>query len=100
MQYLETIADAAIEILKEKFQYVFDQLEPENKQHQAVKARERTTRLLPARARCYRLQLVLLRHSTGESALAGMLAGQNHVCNFEWQDFHVPGNRQAKISGH
>jgi len=24
MQYLETIADAAFEILKEKFQYVFD----------------------------------------------------------------------------
>jgi len=36
MQYLETIADAAFEILKEKFQYVFDQLEPENKQYQAV----------------------------------------------------------------
>jgi len=33
MQYLEAIADAAFEILKEKFQYVFDQLEPENKQH-------------------------------------------------------------------
>jgi len=31
MQYLETIADV--------FQYVFDQLEPENKQHQAVKGR-------------------------------------------------------------
>jgi len=31
MQYLETIADAAFEILKEKFQYVFDQLELENK---------------------------------------------------------------------
>ena len=39
MQYLETIADAAFEILKEKFQYFFDQLEPENKQHQAVKGR-------------------------------------------------------------
>jgi len=39
MQYLETIADATFEILKEKFQYVFDQLEPENKQHQAVKGR-------------------------------------------------------------
>ena len=26
-------------VLKEKFQYVFDQLEPENKQHQAVKGR-------------------------------------------------------------
>jgi len=39
MQYLETIADAAFEILKENFQYVFDQLEPENKQHQAVKGR-------------------------------------------------------------
>jgi len=37
MQYLETVADAAFEMLKEKFQYVFDQLEPENKQHQAVK---------------------------------------------------------------
>ena len=39
MQYLETIADAAFEILKEKFQYFFDQLEPENKHHQAVKGR-------------------------------------------------------------
>jgi len=37
MQYLRTIADAAFEILKEKFQYVFDQLEPESKQYQAVK---------------------------------------------------------------
>jgi len=37
MQYLETIADAAFKILKEKFQYIFDQLEPENKQHQAIK---------------------------------------------------------------
>ena len=36
MQYLETIADAAFESLKEKFQYVFHQLEPENKQYQAV----------------------------------------------------------------
>jgi len=39
MQYLETIADAAFEILKEKFRYVFDQLEPKNKQHQTVKGR-------------------------------------------------------------
>jgi len=39
MQYLETIADAAFEILKDKFQYVFDQLELENKQHQAMKGR-------------------------------------------------------------
>jgi len=39
MQYLETIADDTFEILKEKFQYVFDQLEPENKQHQTVKGR-------------------------------------------------------------
>ena len=39
MQYLETIADAAFEILNEKFQYVFDQLELENKQHQVVKGR-------------------------------------------------------------
>jgi len=39
MQYLETIADAAFEIWKEKFQYVFDQVESENKQHQAVKGR-------------------------------------------------------------
>ena len=36
MQYLETIADASFEILKVKFQYVFDQLEPEYKQHQGV----------------------------------------------------------------
>jgi len=39
MQYLETIADAAFEIWKEKFQYVFDQFEPESEQHQAVKGR-------------------------------------------------------------
>jgi len=39
MQHLEPIADAAFEILKEKFQYVFDQLERENKQHQVVKGR-------------------------------------------------------------
>ena len=48
MQYLETIADAAFEVLKEKFQFVFDQLQAvkgrfgrkgENKQHQAVKGR-------------------------------------------------------------
>jgi len=39
MQYLETVADAAFEILKDQFQYVFDQLEPKNKQHQTVKGR-------------------------------------------------------------
>jgi len=39
MQYLETVADAAFEILKDKFQYVFDQHEPKNKQHQTVKGR-------------------------------------------------------------
>jgi len=38
MQYLETVADAAFEILKDKFQYVFNQLEPK-KQHQTVKRR-------------------------------------------------------------
>jgi len=37
MQYLERIADAAFEILKEKFKYVSDQLELNSKQHQAVK---------------------------------------------------------------
>jgi len=37
MQYLETIADAAFEILKEKFQYVSDQFDLNSKQHQAVK---------------------------------------------------------------
>jgi len=39
MQYLETMADTAFEILKEKFQYVFGQLELKSKQHQAVKKR-------------------------------------------------------------
>jgi len=39
MQYLERIADAASEILKDKFQYVSDQLELNSKQHQAVKGR-------------------------------------------------------------
>ena len=39
MQYLETTADAAFEILKEKSQYVSDQLELNSKQHQAVKGR-------------------------------------------------------------
>ena len=39
MQYLETTADVAFEILKDKFQYVSDQLEPNSKQHQAVKGR-------------------------------------------------------------
>jgi len=39
MQYLEIIADAAFENLKEKFQYVSDQLELKSKQHQAVKGR-------------------------------------------------------------
>jgi len=37
MRYLETGADTAFEILKEKFQYIFDRLEPENKQHYVVK---------------------------------------------------------------
>jgi len=39
MQYLETTADAAFEILKEKLHYVSDQLELNSKQHQAVKGR-------------------------------------------------------------
>jgi len=39
MQYLETTADAACEILKDKFQHVSDQLELNSKQHQAVKER-------------------------------------------------------------
>jgi len=39
MQYLERIADAAFESLKEKFQYVSDELELNSKQHQAVKGR-------------------------------------------------------------
>ena len=39
MQYLERIADAAFQILKEKFQYDSDQLELNSKQHQAVKGR-------------------------------------------------------------
>jgi len=33
MQYLETMADAAFEILKDKFQYVSHQLELKSKQH-------------------------------------------------------------------
>ena len=37
MRYLETIAHAAFETLKEKFQYISDQLEQKSKQHQAVK---------------------------------------------------------------
>jgi len=39
MQNLETTVDAAFEILKEKIQYVSDQLELNSKQHQAVKGR-------------------------------------------------------------
>jgi len=39
MQYLEKTADAAFEILKEKFQCVSDQLELNSKQHLAVKGR-------------------------------------------------------------
>jgi len=39
MQYLETTTDAAFEILKDKFQYVSDQLELISKQHRAVKGR-------------------------------------------------------------
>jgi len=39
MQYIERIADAAFEVLKEKFQYVSDQLELKSKQHQALKER-------------------------------------------------------------
>ena len=39
MRYVETVTDTAFEILKEKFQYIFDQLEPENKQHYVVKGR-------------------------------------------------------------
>jgi len=60
MQYLETINDVAFEIFKEKFQYVFDQLE---RQNQATSGCGRAIRLLPARARCCRFQLVLLRYS-------------------------------------
>jgi len=36
-QYLERTVDAAFEMLKEKFQYVSDQLELNSKKHQAVK---------------------------------------------------------------
>jgi len=36
MQYIGIIANAAFEILKEKFQYVLDRLELENMQHRAV----------------------------------------------------------------
>ena len=39
MHCLETTVDAAFEILKEKFQYVSDQLELNNKQHHAVRGR-------------------------------------------------------------
>jgi len=39
MLYLETVTDTAFEISKEIFQYIFDQLEPENKQHYVVKGR-------------------------------------------------------------
>ena len=39
MQYLKTTVAAAFEILKEKFQFVSDQLELNSKQHQAVKGR-------------------------------------------------------------
>jgi len=39
IQYLERIADAAFEILKEKFHYVSDQLELNSKQHQALNGR-------------------------------------------------------------
>jgi len=39
MRYLETVNSTALENLKEKFQYIFDQLEPENKQHYVVKGR-------------------------------------------------------------
>jgi len=34
MQYLETIANADFEILKEYFQDVFDQFKPDTKQHE------------------------------------------------------------------
>jgi len=39
MQYLETTADAAFEILKDKFQCVSYQLELNSKQNQPVKGR-------------------------------------------------------------
>jgi len=39
LKHLKTTTDAAFEILKEKFQYVSDQLELNNKQHQAVNGR-------------------------------------------------------------
>jgi len=39
MRYLQTVTDTAFEILKEKFQYIFDQLEPENNQHYFVNGR-------------------------------------------------------------
>jgi len=39
LQHLKTTTDAAFEILKEKFQYVSDQLELNSKQHQGVKGR-------------------------------------------------------------
>jgi len=40
---------------------------------QATSDRERTIRLVPARAHCYRFQLVLLWYSTGETAPDGIL---------------------------
>jgi len=39
----------------------------------ATSGRVRTIRLLPARARCYRFQFVLLQYCTGESVPAGIL---------------------------
>jgi len=61
---------------------------------QAASGHERTIRLLPARVHFNRLQLILLRHATGESAPAGVLAEQNQVCYLEGQAFHVTGNHQ------
>jgi len=57
---------------KDKFQYVFDQLEPKNKQHQAVKGRfvsyPQEYVVIGFDSSCYELW-----YSTGESAPAGIL---------------------------
>jgi len=69
MQYLERIADAAFEILKEKFQYVSDQLELNSKQHQAVKGQ--FVSYLQEHVLSVSTRLVTI--STGGSAPAGIL---------------------------
>jgi len=69
MQYLERIVDAAFEILKEKFQYVSDQLELNSKQHQAVKGQ--FVSYLQEHVLSVSTRLVTI--STGGSAPAGIL---------------------------